>query len=1331
MPLAEHPSPADLRAFALGTLSDEAHSSVESHLADCPDCQQAAATTPDDTLVTLLRSAETSQAGPVTPGTGFAETVALSPAGIGGEGEHRPPELANHPRYRLIRPLGRGGMGHVWLAEHTVMGRPVALKLVRPEFLDRPEAVERFRREVRAAARLNHPHIVAAHDAEQAGGTHFLVMEYIDGETLAERIDAGTVSVEDACRWAIDAARGLEHARSQGLIHRDVKPHNLIRERATGRVKVLDFGLAGVSAGETSGLTGGNVVIGTPDYIAPEQAMDARKADTRSDVYSLGCTLYHLLAGRPPFAGETVLQKIDAHRTDEPTPLTAIRQDMTPALAELVARMLAKDSKDRPQTPGEVAVALEDLLAGRGGEPPVPARGRRGWGGRWRRRWGRVAVGALVLLGALGAVVYKLTDVADVSVSNEAPDQVKWVIKKDGYVVSKPSSALSTSLILPAGGEYTVELDGPDEFVARPKSFAVRRGEQLTVRIVPVVPKPQPAAVDPAAPAPVRLVGGPKAPWVDLLPFLDPTRDAEHGELRPATGGPGLVVKDTGGFARVAVPVRPNGDYEIKARVARVGGNDSFNLMLPLPVTGGRTQVGVFVDGFPDRGGATGLEWKGGPGMPMTKTLGRRLETGKVYDVLARVTTAGGRVTIRVEADGTSLFEWTGPVNTPQSGINFFTNDRRQVGFGACAGAFRVERFEFRPLSGSAEWVGPSPAPDKPGPVRRFGRYKGAVVRLALSPDGSHVFASDDGMTKWEVGGAARTPVWAADGSAQAIPTLSGDGKVFVAWGQDGQAHVLDPATGKQLRTFPLPAGAVLAAALNKDGTRAFVSQHGEEKGPRPAIRAWDVTAGKPLYAFDGHTDDTYGLALSPDGTRVATASYDKSIRVWDAGTGEQDFTFFGYDAQASSVAWSADGKYLVTGDGDNAVRVWSVDEGRCVSLLTGHTEWVTDVAFTPDGTRVVSVSGYKGKGDGIRVWDWRAGVELHHFADVRGPIGAVKVSPDGRDAITGEHGGDIRVWRLPPPPSPPPADAVGPGRRFGRFLGGVEAVALSADGKYVYSQDVGVVKWDLAGERMLWSHGWPNDSVTHIAADPDGRHVLVAFADGPVRVLDAADGKTVGTYAGHKERVVQLAVSPDGKRAVSSSGNKDQGPVRSIRVWEIDTLKDICELKGHREDTWGLAFSPTGDRVATASDDGTVRVWDATTGADLAVLTGTKGMATTVAWSPDGKQVAAGGQDLTVRVWDVATKAVVHTLEGHNVWVSHVAFTPDGTRLVSVGAHWEQGTGDGVRVWDAKTGERLYDGVAGNPAVGLAVDRDGRYAVTGGMDGAIRVWRLPPAPKR
>jgi WD40 repeat protein len=298
--------------------------------------------------------------------------------------------------------------------------------------------------------------------------------------------------------------------------------------------------------------------------------------------------------------------------------------------------------------------------------------------------------------------------------------------------------------------------------------------------------------------------------------------------------------------------------------------------------------------------------------------------------------------------------------------------------------------------------------------------------------------------------------------------------------------------------------------------------------------------------------------------------------------------------------------------------------------------------------------------------------------------------------------------------------------RRFGRFVGGVEIVALNKDGKVVYSKDRGLTKWDLEKDKALWVHEWVNVGLACMAASD--KHVLAGMDDGSVRVLDANLEKTLGQFSQHKEPILCVGLSPNGKHAASSSGNK--GPGRSVRVWEVETVKELFQLKGHDSDVWTIAFSPLGDRIATASDDGTVRIWDATTGAELTMLKG-KGMQSTVAWSADGKYVAAGGQDLTVRVWEVASKKLVHVLEGHNFWVANVAFTPDGTRLLSIGANWNQDAGEGIRVWDMATGKRLYEGIPGNRAIGLAACPDGRYAVTGGMDGAIRVWRLPDAPKK
>src|SRR4029077_14546621 len=216
-----------------------------------------------------------------------AATLAhVAPASPDGPGvsDGIPPELARHERYRVVRLLGEGGMGSVYEAEHCVMQRAVALKVISAAFTSRPATVERVRREVRAAARLSHPNIVTTYDAEDAGATLFLVMEYVEGVSLAQLVQQqGPLPVAEACAYIRQAALGLQHAHERGMVHRDVKPDNLIRT-ADGVVKVLDFGLATLTAERGEGLTDKNVLMGPPDYMAPEQAMDARAADIRADV---------------------------------------------------------------------------------------------------------------------------------------------------------------------------------------------------------------------------------------------------------------------------------------------------------------------------------------------------------------------------------------------------------------------------------------------------------------------------------------------------------------------------------------------------------------------------------------------------------------------------------------------------------------------------------------------------------------------------------------------------------------------------------------------------------------------------------------------------------------------------------------------------------------------------------------------------------------------------------------------------------------------------------------------------------------------------------------
>ena len=266
--------------------------------------------------------------------------------------------------YRIIDRLGSGGAGLVYLARHEVLGKRFAIKVLPQACADDPVALGRFRREARAAAVLDHPNVVQVYDFREEGGLNYIVMEYVEGPTLQRLMGRrGRLAVATACEYARQAALGLQHAHEHGLVHRDVKPGNLVVD-ATGTVKVLDLGLARYQPdAEEDGesLTrkfNSNQVLGTSDYLSPEQALSLHDVDGRADVYSLGATLYALLTGAPPFPEGSVAKKLMLHQTATPTPVHALRADVPEDLSAAVARMLAKKPGDRFASAGAVALAL-------------------------------------------------------------------------------------------------------------------------------------------------------------------------------------------------------------------------------------------------------------------------------------------------------------------------------------------------------------------------------------------------------------------------------------------------------------------------------------------------------------------------------------------------------------------------------------------------------------------------------------------------------------------------------------------------------------------------------------------------------------------------------------------------------------------------------------------------------------------------------------------------------------------------------------------------------------------------------------------------------------
>jgi serine/threonine protein kinase len=382
-----HPDIESLRAYADGAVDEAVATAIRLHLESCPQCRRQFNQFGSDSYLSRLGAQEVRPSlirldldaseglflpenrppSPVSPGAGNRNSVI--------------PELANHPDYEIIRELGRGGMGVVYLARNKLMGRLEVLKVVGGHLARRPGVLERFVTEIRNAARLHHPNIVTAYSALRAGEFLVFAMEYIEGLDLAKLVAAkGALPIANACYYVHEAAMGLQHAHEHNIVHRDIKPTNLMLAGQGNRalIKILDFGLAKIQSEGPSdtGLTHEGQMLGTPHFIAPEQINDARRADIRADIYGLGCTLYNLLTGAPPFHGSSLYDILQAHQSRAAPALNIVRPEVPIELGAIVAKMMAKDPERRFQEPRDVARALAPFFKGASaahGSRPVDA----------------------------------------------------------------------------------------------------------------------------------------------------------------------------------------------------------------------------------------------------------------------------------------------------------------------------------------------------------------------------------------------------------------------------------------------------------------------------------------------------------------------------------------------------------------------------------------------------------------------------------------------------------------------------------------------------------------------------------------------------------------------------------------------------------------------------------------------------------------------------------------------------------------------------------------------------------------------------------------------
>jgi serine/threonine protein kinase/tetratricopeptide (TPR) repeat protein len=937
------------------TLAEFKRSLVEAELIEAPELERFAAEAPGG-VVELARALV--KAGKLTP----------YQASAANQGKTKGLVIGN---YFVLDKLGAGGMGVVFKAKHRRLGRVVALKILPPSFAKDREMLLRFRREVDAAARLKHPNVIAAVDADEDRGVNFLAMDYVDGRDLERLVtDRGPLPIGQAVDCVIQAARGLEAAHSGGIIHRDIKPGNLMLDES-GTVRVLDLGLARfVEAsnpfGQASGpaLTQSGSYMGTVDYMAPEQAEDSRSVDGRADVYSLGCTLYFLLTGKPPFEAANVLKRLMAHQERPAPSLLAARRDVPEALEEIYQAMMAKRPGDRPSSMAEVVRRLEASRA-----PKEARKAQTDLKDLAEEAVKRASPRASK--GRDASIFARHDDSAGLQIDNDLsfedlvmdfreehhPAPMPVVDEPPPLRRIKPASSRSGHRKKSGRGKPLIALGA---FAALALVVAVflipgRTPRDGAIEKFPDLRKP-------VVLEPKREVFQPLFNGKDLTGWK--TYSTHPGDWFVEDGtlvgrnGPSHLFTERGDFEdfhlRVEAKINPGGNSGVYFR-------SEYGLNL---VVGGKP--GTFPQGYE----AQIYDSKGGSDPNQTGSL------HGLASVKARLVPPDTWFLMEVIAKGNHFL-----IKIDGKDAASFTDDRRRYSKGHVAlqcidSGTRVEfrKIEVKELHETPTIAGPE-----------------SVASMASGPDASLVeVARFEGFTHGWVDGISIAP----------------DGRTMITACEDGKATQWDVASGRELRVLWHPAATRVVEFL-PDGRRAVT---GCVDG---IVRLWDLSSGAEVRRFVEHKDKIdHGLALSRDGLRLVTGSEDRSVILWDVDKERPVRIFKDLPSPIYSVAISPDGRRLLAG-GNGSFFVIKVDSGEVRMLLPGHKKGVWAVAFAPDGRHAAS-----GGDDGqVIYWDLEAAKVDYQYDGGNQFVRAVRFDHDGQilrvasQNWNGGHAGELMTW--------------------------------------------------------------------------------------------------------------------------------------------------------------------------------------------------------------------------------------------------------------------------------------------------------------------------------
>ncbi|KAJ9481382.1 hypothetical protein VN97_g12098 [Penicillium thymicola] len=455
------------------------------------------------------------------------------------------------------------------------------------------------------------------------------------------------------------------------------------------------------------------------------------------------------------------------------------------------------------------------------------------------------------------------------------------------------------------------------------------------------------------------------------------------------------------------------------------------------------------------------------------------------------------------------------------------------------------------------------------------------------------------------------------------------------------------------------------------------------------------------LQTLEGHSDWVNSIAWSPDGSRLASASSDKTVRIWDPTTGQCASTLEGHSELVCSIAWSPDRSRLASGSADQTVRIWDPATSQCTSTLEGHIGWVNSIAWSPDGSRLASAP----FDNSVMIWDPATGQCASTLEGHIGWVDSIAWSPDGSRLASASYK-TVRIW------DPATGQCVA---KLKKYRNSFDSITWSQDGsRLTLASDKTVRIYDPATGRCTTTLKCHSDLVGSVAWSQDGGRLASVSADNTIRIWDLTTGQCASTLEGHSATVLKIAWSQDKGRLASASADN------TIRIWDLATGQCASTLEGHSATVLTIAWSQDGNRLASASEDYTVRIWDPAIGQCASNLEGRSDPIRMITWSPDGSRLASASADHTVRIWDLATGQCASTLEGHSDWVNSIAWSPDRSRLTSASADHT------VRIWDLATGQCASTLEGHSDWVNsIAWSPDRSRLTSASADHTVRIWDL------